>query len=835
MPSNPSFNGDPRIDPGDHDAIYLDAFQEVAERCRGGEFIDEEILRRDYPEHANLLKESLPALLFLAGLSNPSSAKRPAPPILPAPPLTEEFEVISPLGQGGMGVVYEARQRTLGRRVAIKFLPPLAALDEARRRRFQREATAASALTHDHIVPIIALNIDGPTPYYAMKLIDGHSLAEILGELRRPIGSLRVTDDAPDPPATLTELVVKLTQGGLRSGRRSECGSNDLVDSHDPRTPYPLGPSYMDEVARLGREAAAALDHAHKCGVIHGDVKPGNLLIDSTGSLWLADFGVAILHGQDVSRPTSIAGGTSGYMSPEQASPENLPIDHRTDIYSLGATLHELMTLKRPAPSAEPALETSPTPERQVVPSVPRDLQTIVLKAMETEVTRRYASAGELADDLGRFLRREPILARPPSFQYRASTWARRHRRAVSVWGGTVALLLMALLVALAFANQRVNEQRIRAETSLQALRDLLRSTTLAAEDLSEAMPLGSIRMHSFLQNNQRFYEAALARIPGADHDPELRYRVALANYQLARSCYSRTGEANIRDAVGHLDRAIKLLSALPRTHSLGQDFRNNLFRALSLRGTLFAALNDPARAEADGLAALRVIENLARDRPDNLDWRDAVAAQHSSLAHSLLLQPERLQDAEKHARSCREIATELLRHEASKPLYLNNLHRGWSLLGFVLHRSGRLDEAEAAYRKALDVNKEQQQRGPDQTHYPFEHAMTLRAIGKVLRDRGSFAEAGKAFSDSVERVDELRKRYPYQQQYIDAIVTTRAEWAGTLHRAGRTRDAQELRDASLRIIGELDIPEERAATLRAVAQNYIPSPHTPMRSPSPD
>ena len=206
-------------------------------------------------------------------------------------------------------------------------------------------------------------------------------------------------------------------------------------------TPTPLstqGASYAREVARLARQAAEALDHAHASDVLHRDIKPSNLMIDDSGELWITDFGLARVRGGLDLTHTGDALGTPRYMSPEQALGRRTPLDGRTDIYSLGVTIYELLTL-RPAFPGDDRLEIlrqiaqdEPTPPRKLDPTIPVDLETIVLKAMAKSPADRYATAAELAADLGRFLDNRPILARRPSLADRGAKWMRRHRGLVA-------------------------------------------------------------------------------------------------------------------------------------------------------------------------------------------------------------------------------------------------------------------------------------------------------------------------------------------------------------------------------------------------------------------
>jgi predicted Ser/Thr protein kinase len=313
----------------------------------------------------------------------------------PAPLALADFRIVREIGRGGMGVVYEAEQVSLGRRVAVKVLRFLDALEPEARERFRREARTAAGLHHTHIVPVHAVSAEAGVDFYVMQLIDGRHLGEVL----------------------------------RRSGPL------------DPRT-----------AARLGCDAAEALAYAHKRGVVHRDIKPSNLLLDADGALWLTDFGLARRSDDPSLTATGGLLGTPRYMSPEQAA--NAPIDHRTDVYSLGASLYELVTGKPVHDGATPQVvlaqiaQNEPVPPRRVRPALPRDLETILLKCLHRSPDSRYPDASVLADDFRAFLDGRPIRARRVGPLGCAARALRRQYRLVLSAAAAIALtLVLALFV----------------------------------------------------------------------------------------------------------------------------------------------------------------------------------------------------------------------------------------------------------------------------------------------------------------------------------------------------------------------------------------------------
>lgn len=351
-----------------------------------------------------------------------------------------DFALLRELGRGAMGVVHLAHQRSLDRLVAVKLLAAGLTTTAAQIERFHREAKAAAKLDHPHIARVLVDGTTNQVHWFAMEYVPGRTLADELVLLQRS-----PHDAPPIPPPVLR-----------------------------PRS----DPEHLTQIVRLVADVAGALDHAHRRGVVHRDVKPSNLLVGADGVVKVVDFGVA--HDESLGTLTRSDQllGTLPYMSPEQARVVEAPVDHRTDVYSLGVVLYELLTLKRPFVGATThelitrIRNQEPRPVSAINPRVPRDLAVIAEHAMSKRLAERYESAAALEADLRRFLRHEAILARPASPWVRARRFFRRHRSAAAVIGVGLAASFLGWSLAGRVAHARELDSRIQPLRDLHAQAD---------------------------------------------------------------------------------------------------------------------------------------------------------------------------------------------------------------------------------------------------------------------------------------------------------------------------------------------------------------------------
>jgi serine/threonine protein kinase len=725
-----------------------------------------------------------------------------------------DFRAVREVGRGGMGVVYEAEQISLRRRVALKVLPLTAALDPRQLQRFQNEAQAAAHLHHPHIVPVYAVGCERGVHYFAMQFVEGQPLSALIASLRRrEEDERRRTEERtaegacspePDGPAADTAAFA------LRDSTWRALSSSGICHS-----------SFFRAVARLGVQAAEALEHAHQQGVVHRDVKPANLLLDGHGHLWVTDFGLARLPNEVGLTRTGDLVGTLRYMSPEQVVARRGLVDQRADVYALGATLYELLTLTPACPGRDreeilhQLTREEPRPPRRLNQAVPPDLQTVVLQALEKRPEDRYATAQELADDLKRFLEDRPIRARPPTLFQRVARWLRRH----SALAGAAAAVLLVAVVALGVSTAllRVKHEEVVAE------RNQKEQQRLAAEQNAEQATRNAEQarqqqrraqqnlweilhaLDGYLTVLDELYadptrrgeavgrlEAVLRSLRAAAEDNEGE---PTAWYHAARA-YRRVGAIHRKlgrpaEAEQALRRAVGLLEQVRRTYESDPGFREEV-RRIAPRDRRMVWTRVPAGLAADGTKPVPTRSTFV-DVTGPFEFTNELAACQHELGQALrsLGRPEEAVTA--HRRALDLLAPPPSLDTSRTVDYLRQASEYRLELGLALSAAGRPDEANAEFGQYPLPWQELTARVPTAVRSAGAFAGQYRALGRNQEAAGRLVEAARAYREALA---------VYQQFLAGAPPAVRASWAGNYEEA-----RQDLARVSALLVPPILIP----------------------------
>jgi serine/threonine protein kinase len=661
-------------DSTDSDLDALDALvAEFTAQVRRGETPSVDDYVRRHPAWAAQLRELLPPVATMEQLKRLKHAARAAAEGAAHLEHLGDYRILREIGRGGMGIVYEAVQQSLGRHVALKVLPGHSLLEPKKLERFRREAQAAAKLHHTHIVPVFGVGEQDGLHYYVMQLIQGQGLDCVLADWRQQAGARAL------PPAAGDEASV------LRA--------------------HPPGPSRWQQIARIGLEAAEGLHHAHQQGTLHRDIKPGNLLLDEDGTVWITDFGLAKVVDRDGLTSTGDILGTLLYMAPENLEGR---ADARSDVYSLGLTLYELLTLDAPFRGQDlsqllgEGAQREPVSPRRTNPAVPRDLDTIVQKATMAEPAHRYGSALALADDLWCFLEGRPIQARRVTPVERL--W-RGCRRNPLVTGLTAALVVVFLagFVGLCWTWHEAAVESVRAEVALRR---------------------------------------------AADH--EKRSRQALA--EILDHCAQRTPEG----AVGAADAALlqlilKFYDQFAARNATDEKLRRQAAHAHRWVGFLRRRLGQSEEAAVAYRRAADLLEKLARDLPTPANWLDWAETYCCIEVHAA--PPGELRVAEEHLHKVLAVAEQADGVPTWKRAAL--AARASLRLGAVLQQQGYAAEAELAFRRAMRLHQACVADAPDEPLPRLELAVARQTLVEFLTQAKHPAAARALLEESTVEVND--------------------------------------------------------------------------------
>jgi serine/threonine protein kinase/Flp pilus assembly protein TadD len=798
---------------------------ELLERHRQGErpALSDYIGR--YPELAEEIRELFSALVLMEGVRPERPAAAQGAVRVPAGEVPFEhlgdYRIFREIGRGGMGVVYEAEQESLGRRVALKVLPAEAFGNPTHIQRFQREARAAARLHHTNIVPVFGVGEDHGTHYYAMQYIEGRPLDEVLTELRRlrdggttpqdgSSASVLAAGDARSEAHSLVESRPRSSAEVARSlweGRFRAASQHASVGSIDPQaatrhgnaagSPAARTPSratattssastssllsdphrpYAKSIAHIGAQVAEALEYAANQGVLHRDIKPSNLLLDVWGTVWLTDFGLAKATGTPDLTRTGHIFGTLRYLAPERFQGQ---ADIRSDVYAVGLTLYEALAL-RPAFDDRGQAQlmhqiTTVEPSRLdgLNPHLPRDLVTVVHKAMAKDPSDRYQTAGALAEDLNRFLEDRPIAARRLSVLEHGWRWCRRNPGMTGLLAALLALILLVTGGTVFLVQQHAKRQTEMARNE-EALREEVGAALAQAASLRKGYrfheghevleqarkrlnPAGPDDLRRQVDQAQSDLELAehldIARLEAATL-VEGRFQLAAAE-PLYEATFVKAGLGVVTDdgeavaaRVRELPMRVEIIAALDDWASITQDQTRRAWLLAVARG----ADPDPLRNRLrhpelwkDGAALTRLVQ----------EWRvDEFSPQLATALGRVLLE------------NGGDAVPLLTAAQARFP------HDFWLNfeLGGALYQARRLDEALGYYRVAVALRPETSAAynslgltlvandRPDEAIGPLQQALRLDSknvwahnnLGLVLNSKGRRDEAIEHYQQAL-------------------------------------------------------------------------------------
>jgi serine/threonine-protein kinase len=778
-----------------------------------------------HPELADEIRRLFPALLMMEelkpGSGDATGSFDGAAVVVSGARLQRlgDFRILREVGRGGMGVVYEAEQESLGRRVALKVLAAPALQDPARVRRFEREARAAAKLHHTNIVPVFGVGAQEGLHYYVMQFIQGLGLDDVIAELKRlrstgagaaeaPARDLPIAPDAPPTAAGIARSLV--TEGFVLAQRSAgETSTTETAASGDPGPPVApapaaapdpsslvlLGPSglssgsshdarYWRGVARIGLQVARALEYAHTQGIFHRDVKPSNLLLDVQGTAWVADFGLAKAgEGEDLTHTGDIV-GTIRYMAPERFRGR---CDARADVYGLGLTMYEMLALRPAFEQSDrqelmrQVMEQEPPRLRKLNPSVPRDLETVVHKATEKDPAARYPTAAALAEDLALFLDGKPVRARAAGTLERFWKWAKRRPAVAALLAG----LILAVLTGLAAVTWQWRRSVAARNDALAARDEARRTLKMANEAVSTYFTQVS--------------EEQLLNEPGMQPLRKKLLEQAVPYY--------RAFAAQRRD-----DPALRL------------DLASTYLRW----GSIASDIGANEEAETNLQAAAAQFQDILRYEPANVEAMIGLAKAHQALAQQWLFHG-RLAEGRREADHAIASWTLVLANHPNDGVVRRMLGRSYDLMSLGYVYTGDPAAAVPFSQRAVAVLKQRVDDAPGDTEAKRRLAVAYSNLAVALLGSGWLIETEEAVSQAVDLLQSLCEREPNSMSLRADLCRTQGGRGKVRLHNGTVRAAEEDLTAALRISQRLVRDNPSVSDYRTVLANaevYLATVH---------
>jgi tetratricopeptide (TPR) repeat protein len=705
----------------------------------------------------------------------PQKRKKAAPK--PARESIPGYEIMGELGRGGMGVVYKALQKGPNRVVALKMILAGGHAEARDLMRFRIEAEAVGRLQHPNIVQVYEVGEQDGLPYFSLEYVDGGSL---LGKVAG--------------------------------------------------TPQPAR-----EAAKTVQALAQAMDYAHRRGIMHRDLKPANILLTSDGVPKITDFGLAKRFDEDASQTrTGAILGTPSYMAPEQAAGKSKEVGPPADIYALGSILYELLT-GRPPFRGETVLDTikmvqsaEPLPPTRLHAKVPRDLETICLKALNKEPHKRYESAGLLAEDLRRFLTGEPILARPTPLWEHAWKWTKRRPAVAALIGVSTAAVVVVSVFGYVLASREsqraeeaivlrnaAEERRLEAEVQQNRAQE---QTKLAEERRTEAESQRE-RADKNFQQALAAVDAMLTRVGEEKlmHEPRMEkvrrdlLQKALRFYERFRETQGdslylllQTGRAHQR--VGDIQQLLGEKGAAEKAFRAAIDFFTDLTRKLPNQAEIMQELGKSyaklslllqeigRRQEADETfqKSLDLKTQLVARYPNTADFRYDVAASYQNRALMLQTHNE-LSGAEEDYRRAVEIFGQLASDSPEVQSYQQELARTNVNYAVLMHTTNRSRKAEELFQKAMDVLVKLVARAPENEEFQRELGRVYLNFGVVKQMNGKVVDAEKNYRAAMETFAKLAEDFPTVPEYRQQLAAATTNLSNLLKITNRQEEAEKL------------------------------------------
>ena len=746
---------------------YGQISEDFLSRIRRGESPSFEVYVRKYPEYSDAIRDDFPVISYIEQI------KRQASQFLSST-FTDaqagkfvgrrigDFSILREIGRGGMGVVYEARQASLQRRVALKVLLPGSLVDEKNLRRFRREARAAAGLHHTNIVGVLGAGHDAGIHYIAMQYISGQSLSDVIRQDRE-------TSDGPSDSAE-----VSSDQGVCQSGQDTDAGVDSTAGDVAPFQLPALGdPLRWTEIARIGSDIAGALAYAHSCGIVHRDVKPSNLLIDAVGTIWVSDFGLAkTLDCDDVTQTGDVL-GTLRYQPPESLRGQ---YTESGDIFGLGLTIFELCTLRPARPGFQRHrlirfVSSGESPDFSSLDrGIPRDLQTIIHKCTMANPSSRYRSALELKEDLDRYRKDLPIKARRISVVGRLARWCRRN----PVISTTAIISTFFVVVTTTVALLAINNARVRALNSLNQARVARDDAEHARRAADEARGLAEER----LKESHEHYRVARQSIK--------RYLYFMSMDGRLRAA----GLAPLRQQL--IAEAGRSYDALLEVNGDDETLQHERAQAYAqLGGILWEAALAESAAEMRQ-KAINTFGVLRRNDPANLRYIKSLATNYRILG-DILYKMDRIRDSQAAFDNSLELMLEVAERnpdQKQEPISLS-----YVLTDVARHcaRVGQLDSAERFYLAAIGLECPELVEHPMRARLHHRMASNCTNLAKLYVQSRQHDQAETLCQVAIQAFSSLHRFKPSNPDYTEYLALSQGTLGSVYLKTDRPNEAIRL------------------------------------------